>query len=105
MARKGTISKKFVFYESDKTTADFRIALLNDGLSQANFMRSIIHAYIRGDKDLMPFIDKMKKKMGPQYAVWQRQSRMKREKAIEKMRDLGWLDDEIMDIFDQIESE
>jgi hypothetical protein len=102
MSKIGTSSKKVVFYESDKKYADFRIALKTDGFTQANFMRTIIHAYIRRDKDLMPFIEKMLKKEVDVPRAWVRQSRMKRESAEEKMKNLGLSDTEIDNIFDLI---
>ncbi len=105
MAKTGKLSKKIVFYDCDKRYADFRIQLQTDSLGQADFLRTIIHAYIRGDKDLMPFIDKMKKKEVHIPKKWVRESRRKRNLAQDKIQDLGLNEDEIQNIFDIIADE
>ena len=105
MASMGQLSKKVVVYESDKRYADFRIMLDNDGISQADFLRAMIQGYIKQDKDLMPYIDKIRKKQIEIPKAWVRESRRKRKVAQQKIDDLGLNEEEIDNIFDILEQE
>ena len=60
------MKKKVIFYDSDKRFAEFKIRLQHDGISQAQFFRQIITGYIKQDKNLLSFVDKLKasKKVG-----------------------------------------
>jgi hypothetical protein len=105
MASMGQLSKKVIVYESDKRYADFRIMLANDGISQAGFLRAMIQGYIKQDKDLMPYIDKIKNKQIETPKAWTRESRRKRKLAQQKIDDLGLNEEEIDNIFDILEQE
>lgn len=105
MSKMGKTSKKIVFYDSDKRYADFRILLDNDGLSQASFFRYIVQGYVKQDKDLIRYVEKVKNRTLEIPKKWNRESAMKRSLAEQKMRDLRLTEEEVEDIFDMIESE
>ena len=54
----GTLKKKIVFYDSEKRHADFKIRLKVDGISQAQFFRSIVTGYLEQNESILDFIDK-----------------------------------------------
>ena len=103
----GTMKKKVVFYDSDKRYADLKIRLQHDGLSQANFFRSILTGYLSQDPDLLNFIDKVKIEKG------KKSSSKKRNKEIRELINAGnektekiLLDEsDIENIFDMLEDD
>ena len=103
----GTMKKKVVFYDSDKRYADLKIRLQHDGLSQANFFRSILTGYLSQDPDLLNFIDKVKIEKG------KKSSSKKRNKEIRELINAGnektekiLLDEsDIENIFDKLEDD
>ncbi len=103
MSSNGKTSRKIVLYESDKRCADLKIALDRDEIPQALFFRYLIQGYIKGDKDILSYIDKIKRNKLEVPKVWERASRMKRLLAERQMRDLGLSDEELQSIFDLIE--
>jgi hypothetical protein len=105
MSKMGKTSRKIVLYESDKRCADLKIALDRDNLAQALFFRYLIQGYINEDKNIMAFIDKIKKGKLQTPKVWERESRMKRLLAARQMGDLSMSDEELQSIFDLIEEE
>lgn len=105
MKRAGKASKKVVFYESDKRYADFRIQLDNDGLSQSLFFRSMVQAYINGDKEIINLINKIINKQTERPKAWWAETKMRKELAEEKIRNLVLDENEIQSIFDMLEHE
>lgn len=105
MKRAGKASKKVVFYESDKRYADFRIQLENDGLSQSLFFRSLILAYIKGDKDITSLVEKILNKETEKPRAWWKEGKGKRELAEQRLKDLSLDESEIQSIFDMLEHE
>ena len=105
MSKMGKTSKKIIFYDSDKRYADFRILLEKDGISQASFFRYVVQGYIKQDKDILSYVDKIKNKMLDIPKSWARESAMKRRLAEQKISDLRLSDDELESIFDIIEKE
>jgi hypothetical protein len=55
----GKMTKKILFYDSDKRYADLKIRLAKDGISQPQFFRGIVTGYLMKDKDIMAFIHKL----------------------------------------------
>jgi hypothetical protein len=105
MKRAGKASKKVVFYESDKRYADFRIQLENDGLSQSLFFRSLMQAYINGDKNIVLLVDKIINKETERPKAWKAESKMRKDLAEEKIRNLSLDENDIQSIFDILEHE
>lgn len=55
----GKMTKKIIFYDSDKRYADLKIRLTKDGISQPQFFRGIVTGYLMKDKDVMAFVHKL----------------------------------------------
>jgi hypothetical protein len=55
----GKMTKKIIFYDSDKRYADLKIRLAKDGISQPQFFRGIVTGYLMKDKDVMAFVYKL----------------------------------------------
>ena len=95
----------FVFSLYEKKSADLKLRLRYENLSQSRFFNGIIDLYLNGDKDMVNVLYKIKqrnKTMGRQ--------KLKRTKAdLQKgetlLADLGITDLEKENIFDIIESD
>ena len=48
--------KKILFTDTDKRHADLKLRLHYDGLTQADFFRSLITGYLEKDENIMNFI-------------------------------------------------
>jgi len=94
---------KFVFSVYEKTSADLKIRLRYDNLSQTKFFAGIVKLYLDNDTDMMSVIEKIKK----EYSTMGRQKlkRTKRdlERGKEILENLGITETDKQDIFDMIE--
>lgn len=97
----GNLTKRIVFTDSDHRHAKLLIRLRHDNLTQSNFFRHIISAYIDGDERIQSFVDEIKK----QSLKHTKASSQLRRKGKEKAKDLGLSNDEVEDIFDMLEQE
>lgn len=77
-----------------------KIRLLYDGLTQAEFFRSYVEAYINNDELILEFVEKLKKRKGRRSKA--KLSRTKRlHKIAQKVKEeFGISDEEMEDIFD-----
>jgi len=82
-------TKRVIFDDTDTRHAQLKIRLEYDGLSQAEFFRSLITGYLNKDKSMMEFIN-MK------YQIKDDQS------ADDLLGQFGIGDDELENIFDVI---
>jgi hypothetical protein len=57
-----TDRKKFMFYDSSKRQADFRIRLQYDGMNQSDFFRAMLTGYLEQDPNILIFLDSYKQK-------------------------------------------
>jgi hypothetical protein len=97
----GNLTKRVVFTENDHRHAKLLIRLRYDNLTQANFFRYIISAYIDGDERIQSFVDEVKQQSLKQKAS----SKRLREKGNKKTKNLGLSSEEVDNIFDTLAQE
>ena len=98
----GKMNKRVVFTENDHRHAQLINRLRYDGITQADFFRLLVGAYIEGDPRILDFIDENKK----QSIKRKTKSKKLREAGKKKMEELALEDKEIIDnIFDLIAEE
>jgi len=97
--------KRIIFNDTDVRHAQLKIRLERDGLTQAEFFRAYITAYLEKDEEIIDFIKSYKERKG----IQTKRSR----KVIEKedrdqnnlMSKFGIKDEELENIFDLIAEE
>jgi len=97
----GKLTKRIVFTENDHRHAKLILRLQQDGLTQAAFFRHLVTAYIEGDDRILNFIDDVK----DQSKNKKRQTKRLRSKGITTQEELGWSEQQLIDIFDIIAEE
>lgn len=95
----------FVFYCYEKESADLKIRLRYDNLTQSEFFRTLLKLYVSQDPLILPIVEKIKKdqrKMGKR-----KLNRTRKELAAGQsiLKDLGITDSDKEDLFDMIEME
>lgn len=94
--------KKVIFDDTDVRHARLKIRLEYDGLSQAEFFRSLITGYLENDKSVMEYITRYKesnKKLSKRNLKYQAKDA---EIADDLLGQFGIGDDELENIFDVI---
>ena len=66
MSEYGEENKKIIFSDTGKTHAEFKIKLQYDGISQGDFFRQVVSAYLDEDTDFMNFMHSLKDRLGSQ---------------------------------------
>ena len=99
---KDTKDKKVIFSDTHIRHAQLKIRLEYDGLSQAEFFRSIITGYLNKDRDLLSYISKYKESNKIQSKRNMKYISKDYEKADELLGQFGIADNELEDIFDLI---
>ena len=94
--------KKVIFSDTHIRHAQLKIRLEYDGLSQAEFFRSIITGYLAKDTDLLSYINKYKETNQTQSKRNLKYVSKDYEKANELLGQFGIGDSELEDIFDII---
>jgi len=97
----GKLSKRIVFTENDHRHAQLVLRLKHDGLKQSDFFRSLITGYISGDERIISYINEFSNLSSQR----KEKSNKLRQAGTTKMKDFGFTDGEIEDIFDLIEGE
>ena len=97
--------KRILFTDTDKRHADLKLRLHYDGLTQADFFRSLITGYLEKDENIMNFIAGVQESKN----IHSKQKRAKSKKLEEEgenlMKKLGLGEEEIENIFDLLEEE
>ena len=97
--------KRVYFYEDRKKHIDFVNRLRVDNLNQAEFYRAMIDGYLKGDPDLMCYVDKFKQRAKIQ-GVSKRKVVNKLLRDADEVKKRFALDnDDVETIFDILESE
>ena len=95
--------KRILFTDTDKRHADLKLRLHYDGLTQADFFRSLITGYLEKDENIMNFITGVQEYKN----IHSKQKRAKSKKLEEEgenlMKKLGLGEEEIENIFDLLE--
>ena len=95
-------TKKVVFDDTDVRHAKLKIRLEYDGLSQAEFFRSLITGYLEKDEYVMEYINKYKesnKKLSKRNLKYQKSDN---ERCNDMLGQFGIKDEELENIFDVI---
>ena len=96
---------KFVFHAYEKISADLKLRLRYDNLSQTRFFAGIVRLYLDNDPDMVKVMSKVKenaKSMGGQKL---RRTVKDIEKGRHIMEQLGITESDKQEIFDLIEME
>jgi len=97
----GATTKRIVFTDTDHRHAQLLIRLRHDGLSQADFFRSIISGYIENDERIQSYMDERST-----HSKKKKTSSRKLMSAGKKTKEnLGLSSDDVDDIFDMIAEE
>ena len=94
--------KKVIFDDTDVRHARLKIRLEYDGLSQAEFFRSLITGYLENDKSVLDYITRYKKdnkKLSKRNLKYQKKDA---EIADDLLGQFGIGDEELENIFDVI---
>ena len=94
---------KFVFSVYEKTSADLKIRLRYDNLSQTKFFAGIVKLYLNNDADIMSVIEKIKQDYGSMGKQKLKRTRRDLERGKEILENLGITEADKQEIFDMIE--
>ena len=94
---------KFVFSAYEKLSADLKIRLRYDNLSQTKFFAGIVKLYLENDPDMMKVIYKVKESAQVMGKRKLNRSKKDIEKGFDIMKQLGITKTDKEDIFDMIE--
>ena len=97
----GKLNKRIVFTENDHRHAQLVLKLKHDGMRQSDFFRSIITGYIAGDDRIQDYVSEVSGLSKARKSI----SRKLREAGKQNVKDFGFTDGEIENIFDLIEEE
>jgi len=92
----GNLTKRIVFTENDHRHAKLLIRLRHDKLTQSDFFRYIVSAYIDGDRRIQSYIDEIKQQPLKQKT----RSRKLCTQGNQKIDDFGLSSEEVDNIFD-----
>ena len=93
----------FTFRLFEKISADLKLRLRYDNLSQSKFMSGVTELYLQKDPDMLTVIEKIKQRkkvMGKQKL---KRTKNDIEKGNKMLRELGITDSDKQNIFDMIE--
>ena len=98
-------TKKIIFTVPENDKAKFKLQLQYDSLTQAQFLRGVIDAYINKDENFMNFIAALKAHYGVQSKSHLRKAKKNLEQILETKKKFALEDDEVENIFDILEKE
>jgi hypothetical protein len=98
-------NKRVVFRENDKVHADLRIRLYYDGVSQSDFFRGCINAYLSQEPEFMQFLETLKSIKSKHSKTKNAKSRKLLSKGEDLKGHYALNPNEIENIFDMIEEE
>tara|TARA_R100000008_G_C3539109_1_gene143756 strand:+ start:181 stop:498 length:318 start_codon:yes stop_codon:yes gene_type:complete len=97
--------KRILFKDTDKRHADLKLRLHYDGLTQADFFRSLITGYLEKDKNIMNFIAGIQEGKNIHSKEKRTKSLKLQEEGEDLMKKFGLEQEEIENIFDLLEKE
>jgi hypothetical protein len=98
-------NKRVVFRENDKVHADLRIRLHYDGISQSDFFRGCIGAYIDQSPEFMQFLGTLKSEKSKHSKLKNAKSKKLSAQGKKLTEHFALDSNEIENIFDMIEEE
>ena len=97
----GKNTKKIVFLDTDHRHANLIIQLRHDGLTQADFFRSLITGYIERDNRIQDYIDEI----STHSKLKKKRSHKLRDAGQEQLTEMGLSEQQVENIFDLIAEE
>ena len=94
---------KFVFSAYEKLSADLKIRLRYDNLSQTKFFAGIVNLYLENDEDMMRVIQKVKINKRAMGKAKLKRTKQEIEKGENVMKQLGLSESDRQHIYDVIE--
>ena len=94
---------KFVFRAYEKISADLKLRLRYDNLSQTKFFAGIVRLYLENDSDMTKVIHKVKKNTNAMGKTKLSRTKKDIQTGYDMMRKLGITDSDKENIFDMIE--
>ena len=92
-----------VFRIDEKLSADFKLRLRYDNLSQGKFFAGIADLYLKNDPDILKVLHKIKQNNSVMGAQKLKRTKKDFDSAIDTLQELGITESEKQDIFDLIE--
>ena len=96
-------STKFVFYCYEKESADLKIRLRYDGLTQSEFFRTLLIKYISKDPTMLQIVEHIKQEKTSMGRKRLNKTKKDYESGNTALEELGITDSDKQDIFDMIE--
>ena len=96
---------RFVFSAFEKTSADLKLRLRYDNLSQTRFFAGIVKLYLENDEDMVRVMYKVKENANSMGKQKLRRTMKDITKGEDIMEKLGITDSDKEDIFDMIETD
>ena len=96
---------QFVFSVYEKTSADLKLRIRNDNLTQTSWFAGMAKLYLENDPDMVRIIYKIKQQARTMGKKKLNRAKKDIEKGHDMMRDLGITDSDKQNIFDMIELE
>lgn len=94
---------KFVFYCYEKESAELKIRLRYDGMTQSGFFRALLEKYVNKDPAMLEVVEKIKQEKTSMGKKKLNKTRKDYESGQALLRELGITDSDKQDIFDMIE--
>ena len=97
---------KISFYDTERRKVDLKIKLHYDGLTQADFFRGIVTAYIEEEENLYAWLSKFKNANSKiKNSNTRAQAERSDQEAKQITKKFGITEEEIEDMFDLLEEE
>ncbi len=97
--------KKIMFYESEDTQIKFRIRCQHDGITQSQFLRMAVEAYITGDSSVFELVQRKKEELALQGKNKIKKIKTEKSKQTENIKKFALDSEDVENIFDMIEME
>ncbi|HHZ94730.1 MAG TPA: hypothetical protein EYN67_04025 [Flavobacteriales bacterium] len=98
-------NKKVVYAENDKVHADLRLRLHYDGISQSDFFRGCVRAYLGEEGAFMTFLGALKERRTKLSSRVRKIATMDEASAKKQQEQFGLAAADVEDIFDILEKE
>ena len=105
MGEYGKTTKRIIFQDTDKRHADLKLKLHYDGLSQSEFFREVVSAYLEEDPLAIELVESFKEKVDRQKQRQRDIAKNDRKKYKQTESDFALNPDEVESIFDLLERE
>ena len=101
----GKRDKRVIFQDTDKRHAELKIKLHYDGLSQSEFFREIVSAYLKEDPLIIEIVDSIKERADKQKQRQRNITKKDRQIAEQTETNFALNNSEVESIFDLLEKE